>query len=53
VENEDIMTALLSSRPELQPVPDEAGRWQRTWLPGRDGGDGFFAARLQKMPARP
>ena len=47
-ENEDVLTALLAGRSDLEPVPDDQGRWQRQWFPGARGGDGFFAARLQK-----
>ena len=49
VENEDVLDALLASREDLAPLADADGIWRRTWLPGRDGGDGFFAGRLQKI----
>jgi 16S rRNA (cytosine967-C5)-methyltransferase len=47
-ENEDVVASLLAGRQDLEPVPDDQGRWQRQWLPGAGPGDGFFAARLMK-----
>jgi 16S rRNA (cytosine967-C5)-methyltransferase len=47
-ENEQVVAALLESRADLEPAPDDQGIWQRTWLPHECRGDGFFAARLQK-----
>lgn len=50
-ENDKVVDGLLQRRDDLEPAPDAAGRWRRTWLPGdRSGtrGDGFFAARLRK-----
>lgn len=48
-ENEDVVAEMLARCGDLQPDEDDAGRWQRVWLPGEVGGDGFFAARLRKM----
>ena len=48
-ENEDVVAELIARTGDLQPAADEDGRWQRVWLPGQLGGDGFFAARLRKM----
>ncbi|MEN8007711.1 MAG: transcription antitermination factor NusB [Candidatus Krumholzibacteriota bacterium] len=47
-ENEDVVDHLLARRDDLEPAPDDAGRWRRTWMPGDLRGDGFFAARLRK-----
>lgn len=47
-ENEDVLTALLADRTDLEPVPDDDGAWQRRWWPDPAVGDGFFAARLRK-----
>jgi 16S rRNA (cytosine967-C5)-methyltransferase len=51
-ENEGVVTPFLDARPEFRaaPLPEwatplAAGAFART-LPERDGGDGFFAARL-------
>jgi len=59
-ENEEVVTALLAARSDLEPAqdPDDpAGADRRdcppwkTWLPWRTGTDGFFAARLQRRIA--
>ena len=42
-ENEEVISALLEQRDDLE--PDPPGRY---WLPFESGGDGFFAARLRK-----
>lgn len=47
-EGEDVVAALLASRPDLAPDPDPDGQHQRTWLPWRTGTDGFYAARLSR-----
>jgi 16S rRNA (cytosine967-C5)-methyltransferase len=47
-ENSGVVESLLSGRADLEPAPDEAGRWHRLWLPHEAGGDGFFAARLRR-----
>lgn len=49
-ENTGVVEALLGDRGDLEPLPDEAGRWHRLWLPHEAGGDGFFAARLRRKP---
>jgi 16S rRNA (cytosine967-C5)-methyltransferase len=47
-ENDMIVDALLAARADLEPEPDEQGRWRRLWLPHQCGGDGFYAARLRR-----
>ncbi len=47
-ENQAVVEGLLARRTDLEPLPDDEGRWQRQWLPGQGPGDGFFAARLLK-----
>ncbi len=47
-ENRDVVEGLLQRRDDLEPLPDDQGRWQRTWLPPDAPGDGFFAARMIK-----
>ena len=53
-ENEGVVAPFLESRPEFRPaplptwaLPFASGAFART-LPERDGGDGFFAARLTR-----
>ncbi len=46
-ENEEVVDSLRSEYPDLVPAPVD-GDWRRTWLPFRDGADGFFAARLRR-----
>jgi 16S rRNA (cytosine967-C5)-methyltransferase len=45
-ENEEVVDALLASRPDLAPAPAADGLSRRAWLPHETGTDGFFAARL-------
>lgn len=48
-ENEGVLEAVLAAEPSLAPCPwREDGEWARTWLPHREGADGFFAARLSR-----
>jgi 16S rRNA (cytosine967-C5)-methyltransferase len=51
-ENELVLDKLLAERDDVVVAPAEDGNWQRQWLPGQsgieNGGDGFFAALLQK-----
>ncbi len=47
-EDEAVVAALLAGRADLEPWPDQEGRWQRLWLPHEAQGDGFFAARLKR-----
>jgi 16S rRNA (cytosine967-C5)-methyltransferase len=50
-ENEDVIEALLAERTDLRLEPavsDGSDRGARRWWPHRDGGDGFFAARLRR-----
>ena len=47
-ENQEVVEGLLRDRPDLEPWPDDRGRWRRTWLPPVAPGDGFFAARLRR-----
>ncbi len=48
-ENQDVLQAILAADPSLAPCPWHAnGEWSRTWLPQREGADGFFAARLYR-----
>ncbi|MFT7698363.1 MAG: 16S rRNA (cytosine967-C5)-methyltransferase [Candidatus Krumholzibacteriia bacterium] len=53
-ENDQVISALLEQRSDLEPDPGEDGLWRKYWLPfekvsGRPNrGDGFFAARLKK-----
>jgi len=49
-ENELVLDKLLAERDDVAILEDELGNWQRQWLPGEFGGDGFFAARLIKKP---
>ncbi len=49
-ENELVLDKLMAERDDVDVVEDESGKWQRQWLPGESGGDGFFAARLMKKP---
>ena len=53
-ENDQVLTALLDGRKDLEPDPDSDGVWRRYWLPQarrkkKAIGDGFFAARLRKI----
>ena len=49
-ENEDVLHTILAAHPSLAPCPWHAnGEWARTWLPQREGADGFFAARLYRQ----
>ncbi len=50
-ENEDVVAALLASRPDLIPAPADDGLSCRAWLPHETGTDGFFAARLRRRSA--
>ena len=50
LENELVLDKLMTERDDVITVEDEIGNWQRQWLPGEIGGDGFFAARLMKKP---
>jgi 16S rRNA C967 or C1407 C5-methylase (RsmB/RsmF family) len=43
-----VVATLLAARADLEPWPDDEGRWQRLWLPHEARGDGFFAARLRR-----
>ena len=45
-ENQDVLEAVRAERTDLAPASE--GSAERTWLPGRDGGDGFFAACLRR-----
>ncbi len=47
-EGEDVLRELSRRRDDLTPAPGADGESVRRWLPWRDGGDGFFAARLRK-----
>jgi len=47
-ENDQVITVLRESCPDLSPVTDDQGNWRRYWLPHEVQGDGFFAARLRK-----
>lgn len=47
-ENDEVVASLLRTRADLEPAPDDEGRWQRLWLPHEARGDGFFAARLRR-----
>lgn len=47
-ENERVLDKLLTERDDVLTVADHHGHWQRQWLPGESGGDGFFAACLAK-----
>jgi 16S rRNA (cytosine967-C5)-methyltransferase len=47
-EDEAMVATLLAARADLEPWPDDEGRWQRLWLPHEARGDGFFAARLRR-----
>lgn len=49
-ENELVLDKLMAERDDVAVALDEQGNWQRQWLPGEFGGDGFFAARLIKKP---
>lgn len=52
-ENEDVVRTLRERRPELGVLTDAQEQWHRLWVPGENGGgDGFFAARLYKMPGK-
>jgi len=45
-ENQDVLKAVRAERKDLVPAPEESAG--RVGLPGRDGGDGFFAAGLRR-----
>lgn len=47
-EDEAVVAQLLAAHADLEPWPDDEGRWQRLWLPHEARGDGFFAARLKR-----
>ena len=49
-ENELVLDKLMAERDDVMAAEDKIGNWQRQWLPGEYGGDGFFAARLMKNP---
>ena len=47
-ENDMVIEKLLKNHPELKPYPFDGGVWKKTNLPDREGGDGFFVARIRK-----
>lgn len=54
-ENEGVVDKLRGEYPDLVPAPADGAAdtaWRRTWLPHRDGADGFFAARLRRREDR-
>ncbi len=47
-ENERVVEAFLKEHPDFSPAPFEGADWHKTFLPQRQGGDGFFISRIRR-----